>query len=286
MTLTEANARLTIFGLGSTIVLGSFVGTLIKVSGSYSLGLYVTAVGFATCAFFAFRLPKQVDSAAAAERYPHRAAKSRQRERVRPVTRIQSWAKRGFDPHLIVALQGESALRLLSGLLTIYLAFFFESTQHGLKGVLELGFVVGAAGAGNFIGTAIGTRVKMVRPEAVITASCAAAGAACILVAVSFGPVFAALGMLVVAIGNALSKIALDALIQRDVDEMLRSSAFARSETFLQLAWVVGAAIGVGLPSSSKGDGWIGFLVAGVIAATVTLVVFLRNRATARMQVR
>jgi MFS family permease len=286
MTLTETNARLTIFGLGSTIVLGSIVGVLIKLTGSYSLGLYVTAAGFATCAFFAFRLPKQVDSAVAAERYVPEPLPARRQDRVPAVSRLQSWAKRGFDPHLVVALQGESVLRLLSGLLTIYLAFFLESTQHGLKGVLELGFIIGAAGAGNFVGTAIGTRVKMVKPEAVIITSCGVAGAVCIIVAISFGPVFAALGMLVVAIGNALSKIALDALIQRDVLESLRSSAFARSETFLQLAWVVGAAIGVGLPSNSKGDGWIGFLVAGIVASAVAIVVFLRSRATARMQLR
>jgi hypothetical protein len=281
MTLTEANARLTIFGLGSTLVLGAFVGVMIKVTGSYSLGLYLTAAGFAACAFFAFRLPKQVDSAVAVQTDSRGAVRLGKQDRPPPVTRIQSWAKRGFDPHLVVALQGESALRLLSGLLAIYLAFYLESTQHGLKGALELGLVIGAFGAGNFAGTAIGTRLKMSRPEAVIIVSTGTAGAACLLVAVSFGPVFAAIGVLVVAIGNALSKIALDALIQRDVLESLRSSAFARSETFLQLAWVVGAAIGVGLPSSD-GDGPIGFVVAGVIACTVAVIVFLRNRATTR----
>ncbi len=181
----------------------------------------------------------------------------------------------------MVALQGESVLRLVSGLLTIYLAFYIESTQHGLKGVLELALVIGAAGAGNFAGTAIGTRLKMTRPEAVIIVSTGAAGAACLLVALSFSPAIAAMGMLVSAISNALSKIALDALIQRDVVETLRSSAFARSETFLQLSWVIGAAIAVGLPSS-HGDGPIGFLVAGIIACTVAVIVFLRSRATAK----
>ena len=68
--------------------------------------------------------------------------------------------------------------------------------------------------------------------------------------------------MYVSAVANALSKIALDSLIQRDVVETLRSSAFARSETFLQLAWVVGAAIGVVLPSSAADGGAIGFWVA------------------------
>jgi len=281
MTLIEANARLTLFGLGSTLVLGAFVGIIIKITGSYSVGLYVTAAGFAACAVFAARLPKQIDSVFVPPRHLQDLVPPRTRERVPPLGRLHSWAKRGFDPHLVVALQGESALRLLSGLLTIYLAFYIESTQHGLKGVLELAVVVTAAGAGNFIGTAIGARVKMTRPEAVIIASLAAAGAVCLLVAVAFGPAFATVGMLVASVANAVSKIALDALIQRDVAEAGRSSAFARSETFLQLAWVVGAALGVALPSDS-GDGPIGFVVAGLVTVTVAVVVFLRSRATSR----
>ncbi len=65
--------------------------------------------------------------------------------------------------------------------------------------------------------------------------------------------------MFVSAVTNALSKIALDALIQRDVVETLRSSAFARSETFLQLAWVLGAGVGVLLPSThGGGDRFLG----------------------------
>ena len=286
MTLTAANARLTMFGLGSTIVLGGAVGVIIKVTGSYSAGLIVTAIGFFACTFFAFRLPKQVDSAAAAPRHPQEPARPRRQERVPPLSRLQGWAKRGFDPHLVIALQGESVLRLLSGLLTIYLAFYVESTQHGLKAALELALVIGAAGAGNFAGTATGTRLKMAKPELVITLSTCAAGAVCIVVALTFSPLFAAIGMFVGAVANALSKIALDALIQRDVDEMLRSSAFARSETFLQLAWVVGAAIGVALPSNDSGDGAIGFLVAGVITATVGVFVLLRSRTMARATAR
>ena len=90
------------------------------------------------------------------------------------------------------------------------------------------------------------------------------------------------IGMYVSAVANALSKIALDALIQRDVVETLRSSAFARSETFLQLAWVVGAAIGVLLPSNSRGDGAIGFWVAGAVLAVVAVIVVLRQRVIGR----
>jgi hypothetical protein len=282
MSLTAANAKLTIFGLGSTLVLGGFVGIVIKITGSYSLGLVLTAIGFTACAIFAFKLPKNVDSAASAPRHPQEPVRPRKQDRVPPMSRIQLWAKKGFDPHLVIALQGESVLRLLSGMLTIYLAFYVESTQHGLKAALELGLVVGAVGAGNFLGTAIGTRLKMHRPETVIITSVLVSAAVCLVITVMFGPLLAAVGMLVASVGNSLSKIALDGLIQRDIPETLRSSAFARSETFLQLAWVIGAGIGVGLPSSSNSDGTIGFLVAGLITAAVGVVIVLRHRAMTR----
>jgi hypothetical protein len=49
-------------------------------------------------------------------------------------------------------------------------------------------------------------------------------------------------------ITQSLGKVALDALIQRDVPERVRTSAFARSETLMQLTWVVGGGLGIVLP--------------------------------------
>ena len=135
---------------------------------------------------------------------------------------------------------------------------------------------------GNFSGTAVGTKLKMAKPEAVIVASVAITAAMCVIVALAFGIVFAVIGMYVSAVANALCKIALDALIQRDVVETLRSSAFARSETFLQLAWVVGAAIGVVLPSSAANGGAIGFWVAALVMGVVAVIVVLRLRLVER----
>jgi hypothetical protein len=277
LSLTEANARLSIFGLGSTLVAGGFIGTVIKLSGSYTLGLIITAGAFGVCAFFAFRLPPQVDSSVDAPRHPQEPPRPAGQRRVPPLLRLQGWAKRGFAEHLVIALQGESALRFLSGLLTIFLAFYVETTAHGLQAALELGAIVGATGAGNISGTAIGTNLKLQRPDIVIVAAVAVAGISCVLVALLFDITVAVVGVYLSAVANALSKIALDALIQRDVVETLRSSAFARSETFLQLAWVVGAGIGVVLPSTHGGS--IGFWVAGVVVSAVAVLVALRHRA-------
>ncbi|TAM93391.1 MAG: MFS transporter, partial [Jatrophihabitans sp.] len=281
MSLTEANARLSIFGLGSTLVLGGFVGLVIKLTGSYSTGLVLSAIGFGTCAFFAFRLPSQVDSATPAPVHPGEAPRPPAQHQVPPLERLRTWAQRGFEPHIVTALQAESVLRLLSGLLTIYLAFYIEGTAHGFQAAAELAAVIAAAGVGNIVGTAIGTKVKLHQPERVVSVSTIVAALTCLIVALAFDVTFAVAGILIAMVANALSKIALDALIQRDVPETLRSSAFARSETFLQLSWVLGAAIGVVLPSSSRGDGPIGFWVATAVVGTVAVLVVLRQRVLA-----
>jgi MFS family permease len=280
LTLTEANARLSIFGLGSTIVAGGAIGVIIKLSGSYSLGLTITAIAFGVCAYFAFRLPPQVDSAVSAPRHPEEPPRPRTQRRVPPLIRLRTWAKRGFPDHLVTALEGESVLRFLSGLLTIFLAFYVESTAHGIRAAAELGAVIGAAGIGNFAGTAAGTKLKLNRPEIVIIVSAATAAVTCILVAVLFNVTMAAVGMLVSAITNSLSKIALDALIQRDVVETMRSSAFSRAETVLQLSWVLGAAVGVLLPVTHGGA--VGFFVAGIVVGLVAFLVLVRHRALTR----
>ncbi len=198
MTLVEANARLTVFGLAAALAGGAFVGVVIKLAGA-TTGLLVTAVAFATCAFFAFRLPKQVDSSQPAPRHPEEHSRPRSQPKVAPVRRIMAWAQRGFEPAVIISLQGESALRFMSGYLTIFMAFWIESTRHGLEAAVALGVVVGAAGVGNFLGTALGARLKLARPERVISFSVGIAGVGATLCALVFSIDFAVVGMLIVA---------------------------------------------------------------------------------------
>ena len=47
---------------------------------------------------------------------------------------------------------------------------------------------------------------------------------------------------------QSLGKLSLDALIQRDVPETVRTSVFARAETLMQLSWVMGGFLGIALP--------------------------------------
>ena len=78
-------------------------------------------------------------------------------------------------------------------------------------------------------------------------------------------------------LAGALGKLALDALVQREVPEAVRTSAFARSETVLQLAWVAGGAVGITIPLSGR---W-GLAVAAA-ALVVVLAVTVRTLARTR----
>ncbi|MDQ6937399.1 MAG: MFS transporter [Actinomycetota bacterium] len=279
MTLVSANSRLSIFGLGAAFVGGGFIAAVIRVTGSYSLGLWITAVAFAGTGFYALRLPSQVDSATPARRHPEEPARPRQVQKVLAVRRIRQWAGRGFDPHVVTSLQGASLLRWASGFLTMFLAFYVERTSHGFDAATALGGIAFAVGLGSLIGTAAGARLSFPHPDVLVMACACASAVICIFTALTFSITTAMICMLVSGAANSLGKLALDSVVQRDVAETLRSSAFARSETFLQLAWVVGATVALLLPADR---GTLGLSVAAAFLGGSTIFVLLRSRAMAR----
>jgi hypothetical protein len=78
----------------------------------------------------------------------------------------------------------------------------------------------------------------------------------------------------------AVSKLALDSTIQRTVADDIRTSTFARSETTLQLAWVVGGGVGIVLPTRPG----IGFIIAAAVmgAALAAALGFRPRRGPAK----
>ena len=65
----------------------------------------------------------------------------------------------------------------------------------------------------------------------------------------------AAIAALVTSGASAVAKASLDAALQDDLPEESRASAFGRTESTLQLAWVLGGALGVLVYT----DLWVGF---------------------------
>jgi hypothetical protein len=154
-------------------------------------------------------------------------------------------------PSVVLALRGNAALRLLSGFLTMYLAFLLRDKPFAGwedRPELLLGIVIGAAGLGSTVGIGLGSVLKSVKPEITVVVMLLADAAMAVVVAVFYGLVTAALLGLTAGLAQSLGKLSLDALIQREVPERTRTSAFARSETLLQLSWVVGGFIGIAMP--------------------------------------
>jgi hypothetical protein len=77
------------------------------------------------------------------------------------------------------------------------------------------------------------------------------------------------LAMAAAALAQSLGKLSLDALVQREVPEEVRASAFARGETALQLAWVIGGAIGIVLPLAGP-DAFAWLLTGGRLGLLVS----------------
>ena len=269
MSLTSANARLSVFGLATSAVAGG-VGAGIAALLGFGWELRATAVVFVVAAVLAARLPAHVD-----------VPTGEQSADVLTTTEIPVGSgRRRVSPHVVLALRANAALRGLGGFLTIFSAFLVEASfDHGWTGTLALGAIAAAAGVGSFVGTAAGSRLHTATPDRLVLLSAVVAAAVTLLAAVFFSFAMAVAVAAVSAVTNALGKSALDAIIQREVPDSLRASAFARSETWLQMAWVVGGALGIALPPT----GWLGFTVAAaLLVLAVALILWTLYRGTPR----
>ena len=272
LSLTSANARLSVFGLVTAGVFGAAAAGVAALFGFPPL-LWCTAAVFVGAAVLAVRLPRHVDVPTGEETVEIPLSS----EPPTVPSRLP-WRRRTVSPHVVIALRAEAALRGLGGFLTIFTAFLVQASfPDAWDASIALGAVAVAAGLGSFAGTALGTRLTTATPDRVVLWSAGGAAAVTVLAAVFYSFPLAAVVAGVAALTNALGKVSLDAIIQREVPERLRASAFARSETVLQLAWVVGGALGIALPPI----GWLGFTVAAVLlglAVAAILYGVLRGR--------
>jgi MFS family permease len=261
MSLTSANARLSVFGLATAGIAGGLAAGIAAVLGfDWELGAAATV--FVVGGVLAMRLPAHVD-----------VPTGELTADVLTTAEIPVGSgRRRVSPHVVLALRANAALRGLGGFLTIFSAFLVQATfDDGWAATLALGAIAAAAGVGSFAGTALGSRMHTAAPDRLVLISAASAAAITLLAAVFYSFAMAVVVALVAAVTNALGKVSLDAIIQREVPESLRASAFARSETWLQMAWVVGGALGIALPPT----GWLGFTVAAaLLGLAVGLVVW------------
>lgn len=248
--LVAANARMAKIGVVSGAIaavigggLATGIGTISEAAGS-RVALLLSVVAF-------------VISAAAAQGVPfpprpEAAAVRRTLLRVSRTVRLAQLATAG--------------VRLINGFLLFLLAFAFRDEQAGL---LDFGFLLGAAGVGYFVGALVAAWLERhLREEPMVVAALAIEAAAAFIAAQSFGLVAGAALAAAAGFAWGVAKLAFDGLLQRSVSHEDRGRAFVRAETLFQLAWVFGALIptGITLPSGA------GLAAAGVLALAAQTV--------------
>lgn len=284
--LVKANARVSLAGLVGALLAAPVGGGVVWLAGpEWSLRL-ATAVCLAA-AVLALRLPAVVDSAAGEVPLPLRAVDADGRPPVAwwaappdslalpPAVPI----KRTVGPRVAHALQQTAALRCWTGFLTFFLAFGLRSHPFGgLPATVQVGLVAGAAALGGAAGTTLGSRLRVLPPERILRLALVTVTSTATLGALA--PAVLTLMVVGLAAGAsaAMGKLALDATIQAAVPDQVRTSAFGRSETVLQLAWVAGGGIGTVLPLRAGG----GLGVAAAALATAFVATSLRRRAARR----
>jgi hypothetical protein len=138
----------------------------------------------------------------------------------------------------------------MSGFLLMFMAFLLRENppDSGLSAEVLIALVVGAAGAGNGLGVALASLLRRINPSVTVVLALLADATLAIVATVFYGVLPLVLLGLVAGLSQSLAKFCLDATIQRDVPTGVQASAFARSDTTLQLAWVIGGFVGIALP--------------------------------------
>jgi MFS family permease len=263
LTLVKANSRISLTGTAGAVISAPLAVGLAQLGSQWTLRY--AFVLFVIATVLAILLPTAVDSSTGEEQVA--------------MSQLGT-SRRGVPAHVITALRCNAGLRFLSGFLTLFMAFLLR--QHPFPGwedysTLLLGLVIGAAGLGNTVGTLVGSVLKSVRPQIVVVVVLVADVVVVTTTTVIYSLVTAVALGLTVGICQSLGKLSLDALIQREVPETVRTSVFARSETLLQLSWVVGGFVGILVPLQPERIGL------GLTAALLVgwLAWILRSSATA-----
>jgi MFS family permease len=195
----------------------------------------------------------------------------------RPGRRRWRWRFPSLGPIVSEAMGANAALRAFSGFMIFFLAFLLRTVHFGtVPDKVALGEMIGAAALGGFLGTAIGAGLKSRAPQVIVFGMLALTTVVTAVSAMLFGLWAALVVALVAALGQALVKLALDSIVQREIGEEIRSSTFAASETLHQLSWVAGGL--AGLLMSLTNSGVAGLTVAASGLALALTVLLLRRR--------
>ena len=269
LTLVKANSRISLAGVVGAMLSAPLAALAATAGAEWSLR-YAFLV-FVGATILAILLPARVDETQGEEE----------------VSLIGRREKLRVPPTVVFALRCNAGLRLVTGFLTMFMAFLLR--QHPLPGwegraTLLMGLVIGAAGLGNTLGIMTTALLRRLNPALVVVVALLADTVAAVVCALFYGLIPAIALGLTAGIAQSMGKLSLDATIQRDVPESRRTSAFARAETLLQLSWVIGGFLGIAIPLEVAGHvvPKLGLSVLAAITVGWSLFVLLRRGESAR----
>jgi hypothetical protein len=283
LTLVTANARASFTGLVAASIVAPVGAGLVALTNA-GWALRIATVVFIAGGVLGIRLPAHIDTPETApEPSPDSSSDPSLGPGAVPAERQGRWRTLlRVGPVVGEAIRANAALRAFSGFLILYLAFLLrtESFVRPVSPNIALGLLAAAAGLGGLVGTALGALAKARAPLAIVYGTLMVATVTAAVCALFFGLVAALVVAFVGALGQSLGKLGLDAIVQREIGEEVRSSTFAVSETIHQLVWVLGGLTGLGM-SIVASNGHIALaIVASALAAS--LVALLYRRAARR----
>ncbi|MDQ4144942.1 MAG: MFS transporter [Actinomycetota bacterium] len=169
-----------------------------------------------------------------------------------------------------------AGMRFLVGFLVFHLAFALRREDSGAVG---LGLLVGAAAIGTLGGAFLAPRLRRgLKEEGMLFATMAIAAIAGLLVGNWFSVRSAGVLVFVFGAASGAAKVAFDSLVQKGTSEAGRGFAFARYESLLQIAWVLGGLVPLlfAIPSG------VGVAAAGVVASLLSILYVLGRRRARR----
>ncbi|QFY13252.1 MFS transporter [Nonomuraea phyllanthi] len=274
ITLVSANARVALFTLVTAGIAVPIGAGLTAWLGS-AMTLRVAMVAFLLLGVAAVRLPRHVDSPDLEE------------EGAAP--RWRTLLKVG--PAVAEAVWANVALRLFSGFLLFFALFLVQDRAvPWLAAGAEdpffdvpktIALLAAGAGLGGLVGAVVANWTRNHAPQLIVLVTLAVTVVAGIVTAIFFGLWTALAISLVTAFAQELGKLALDAIVQREIGEEVRSSTFGVVEAMLQLAWVFGGLVGLVLSLTQSAVAGLVTLAVVLTATLVRLLVARRKRVRA-----
>ncbi len=223
-----------------------------------------------------------------------------ERHASRPAEEVGAFAEQGNDPTgrarrrerwrtlldvgpvVSESMYANIATRVQGGFLLFYLLFLVQAGGlPGLSTEVTIAVLAAAAGAGGLLSSSVASWMRGRSPQLIVLVTLALATVTTVVGAFLFTLWSAVAVAATAAFAQNLGKLALDAIVQHEVDEQVRSSTFGVVESVLQIGWVGGGLLGLLLSGFAGGPAGFGVMSTGLVATLAWLVVTRRRKVAA-----